>query len=39
MFPIEISLKFVPKGSFNTNSALFQMSPGRRQAISWTNDG
>ena len=33
---IEISLKFVPKGSINNIPALFQ--PARRQAIIWTND-
>ena len=53
--PIEISLKFVPKGSINNNPAknICQsshkkmaiigsdngLSPGRRQAIIWTNDG
>ena len=31
-----MSLKFVPKGEINNIPAL---SPGRRQAIIWTNDG
>ena len=34
----EISLKFVPKDQINNIPPLVQ-SPGRRQAIIWTNDG
>ena len=37
--PIEISLKFVPKGPINNIPALVQIMAWRRQAIIWTNDG
>ena len=40
--PIEISLKFVPKGQINNIPSLDSyngLTPSRRQAIIWTNDG
>ena len=38
---VKISLKFVPKGTINTISALVQITawPDRRQAIVWAKDG
>ena len=36
---IKISLKFVPKSAIENIPALFQIMPGRRQAIIWTKDG
>ena len=38
--PVEISLKFVPKGLKYSSIDLDNgLAPSRRQAIIWTNDG